>query len=377
MIVTGIEGDARLGLGSISSSNLALVSLSGFTVSSIDVGKRISVAGAGPSGATLQAEITGAPTSTSVAITPSASGAVADAKVLLGTDNAPIIQNAIDNNRVVELPEVAEFACSNLDLTSPSCYALIGKGSAFARTTWMYPFSDSGTFLDWGGRSAIRCEGFMFGNIANPNKPDVGLLIGGAAAGNVDHIYLKNLGGTGHFRKATFVPHSGTGRIDACTFWNFESGGYGWAWDLDNSLGCSSAGGGLSNVYAASPWLVTGCEAHAGVSGARAMLWRGADDVAWIGGIISGVPGQDGLVIVANTNGGWNGMRRCSFQGVRFEGEGGAVANIFKVNSYNSGGPDYLSANVLGQNMYGATGDIVTGSAATNFRANMTGLPRN
>lgn len=358
MIITGIEADARVGHAAISSSNLSRAALSGITVSSLDVGKRVSIGGVGPGGATLQTTITNVPNGSTIDLANAATSASGSAETVLGTDNAAVIQNAIDNNVEVEIPS-GWIGCGALNLTGSRAGVLSGVGAPFSAGTWLHPFCDIGTFLDCYGRGSLILERFTFGYNGNPNRPDCGLLVGGP----VDHISIDLVCGTGAYRKAAFAPVSGgLGSITRSPFWNFGTG-FAWAWDLDNSRGFSSHVS-IGGPYALSPWNVTRSEAHAGASSANAMLIRGADDVTWTSCIISGTPGQAGIIRVENPSV-QDGMRRHVFIGNRLEGEGGAIQNIFDMQGNGSALFDRRT------NMYGCTGAIVIGPGTATFE----GLP--
>lgn len=357
-----VELDLRFAQATISSGNLARVSLSGATVSSIDEGKRVSI-DIGASSA-HQSTIDNFVNSTTFDLAAPVPSAITGKRIMIGTDNAPVIQDAIDNQVDVELPG-DWIGCGAIDgAGAGKANTLIGIPGPFSRGTWLHPFCDSGTFLDFWGQSSLTIEGISFGFNSNPNKPDAGLLIGGP----VDHLRLSYVAGSGFYRKACMAAVSGgLGSMRDCTFWNFGDG-FAMAFDLNNSRGFTSSIT-ITGPYALAPWSFDRCEAHAGAgSNAQAILYRGLDDAIWNGFIISGKPGQAGIVRVEDTSGSWSGMRRHNYPSGRFEAEDGTPVNIFDAQG------ECVNCH-FGPVMWGMSGNIVIGSSAAGFRSNCTGLP--
>jgi hypothetical protein len=109
VLAYGAKGDAqRVGDGAIKSGQVTLTSASGRFAAS-DVGKTISVYGAGASGVPLNTTIAGFTNSTTITLTASASTTVSGEDVAWGTDDTAAIQAAINSGTPAALPAAKAF----------------------------------------------------------------------------------------------------------------------------------------------------------------------------------------------------------------------------------------------------------------------------
>jgi hypothetical protein len=128
----GAKGDASYATGSINSGSGSLT-VSGATLSSLDVGKVIGIVGAGAAGVAYVGTITAVSSSTTCTVSPSASTTVSGASVLYGTDDTTAVQAAFNNLRCVFFPSDYSF------LTGPIYVSRQGQtawAKGFKASTW-------------------------------------------------------------------------------------------------------------------------------------------------------------------------------------------------------------------------------------------------
>ncbi len=179
----GAIADAReLAQASMTSGSPTLTR-NGHLLTSADVGKTISVTGAGAGGVELSSTIIAVSDANTITLANNAATTVSGARFIYGTDNATAFQSALDGGQYVRVP--AGLYCIGSQITFSDGSKLVGDG-AFFRPRSAYDYnSHNATVLIWTGApgantcpvrvsaTAVGVEGADFGGESTDDLLDI------------------------------------------------------------------------------------------------------------------------------------------------------------------------------------------------------------
>lgn len=260
---------------------------------------------------------------------------------IFGKNNTVQIQAAIDDG-VGETVQFGKgmYLHGPLNVTHRAGTVLQGSGGAYGGTR-LIPCAEDSVGIDCSGSGAVQIRNMMIGEHYNPCVPKVAILHAPTTqVPGLDFILHENLLVTGRYYVAPFYNFgAGTSRASKCAYWNFapvswQGERYAAVFSLDNSQGAVSPFATLMPTGYSAEWALDACEFHeySGGPDFGAILLRGASDLVFSGGVVSG----SGKLIVCKDPTGMNPPRRIVAMAVRFESEQGTPQPSHVINAMSN-----------------------------------------
>ncbi len=217
------KGNAKTVSDAAITSGLAVLTSATAAFVAGDVGKRVSVAGAGAAGVTLETTIATFTTSTTVTTAVNAGTTVTNANMQFGTDDTAAVQNAINaavGIGVVYFPP-GKYFTDALNLTGKNGVVLLGAGSVASQ---LWPWASAMNHLDFTGSTNVLLQDLQVGaGSTQASVPNTGLLIALNSGGTGNLFRARGLFAIGKYTKATVYIYGHTlGQFVSSSLYNYN-----------------------------------------------------------------------------------------------------------------------------------------------------------